>query len=665
MSYQQQNSYPHGQPHFGPHGFGPNPHGNFGFQPNQNNYQYSGPNNEQGYNQQQMSFPPHGNFYPPNMGNYPQPGFNKPQFQQPEPEPAHEHPLNFEGTINDKCKICLLNIGDKGGYKCKDCPIILCLDCSQKIFYGNKKKQIHQHDLLLEDRNSWTCDICKTSYMDNASFHCETCDFDACEKCYLENNQPQQFQPPQPYPQQNNQQPYPQPPFQPPQPYPQQNNQQPYPQPPFQPPQGQYQPNQPAYAQEQGYQPQGGNYPQQDMNYNPQEYYQNQEGYQQQYQEQEIPPESDHEHPLNYIEQLNDVCKLCLKQINGNAYKCNECPIVLCLNCSDKIFYGNKNKAIHQHELFLRDRHSWKCNICKKSKKDNAAFNCKQCDFDVCDDCFFQIPQQGQQGYQMQQEGYAQQYQIPQGNQQMQPAYAKSQEQDDYEAFHDHPLHYEERLNDKCKLCEQNIGGKEGYKCKDCPLILCLNCLNKIYYGTKKKSLHNHDLILQERSNWKCNICKQKKGNASFYCKECDFDACQDCYIENTNQGSYSSNQINIQNQQYQQNQQERPIGTDVSRHEHPLYYSEKLKEKCCLCLKNMNNEKGYKCKNCKFSLCFNCSNRIFNKPQNKLLHGHDLFLMMRKNWKCNKCRKQFKNQASFYCKKCDFDSCENCYLKK
>ena len=663
MSYQQQNSYPHGQPHFGPHGFGP--HGNFGFQPNQNNYQYSGTNNEQGYNQQQMGFPPHGNFYPPNMGNYRQPGFNQPQFQQPEPEPAHEHPLNFEGKINDKCKICLLNIGDKGGYKCKDCPIILCLDCSQKIFYGNKKKQIHQHDLLLEDRNSWTCDICKTSYMDNASFHCETCDFDACEKCYLENNQPQQFQPPQPYPQQNNQQPYPQPPFQPPQPYPQQSNQQPYPQPPFQPPQGQYQPNQPAYTQQQGYQPQGGNYPQQDMNYNPQEYYQNQEGYQQQYQEQYIPPESDHEHPLNYVEQLNDICKLCLKQINGNAYKCNECPIVLCLNCSDKIFYGSKNKAIHQHELFLRDRHSWKCNICKKSKKDNAAFNCKQCDFDVCDDCFFQIPQQGQQGYQMPQEGYAQQYQIPQGNQQMQPAYAQSQEQDDYEAFHDHPLHYEERLNDKCKLCEQNIGGKEGYKCKDCPLILCLNCLNKIYYGTKKKSLHNHDLILQERSNWKCNICKQKKGNASFYCKECDFDACQDCYIENTNQGSYSSNQINIQNQQYQQNQQEKPIGTDVSPHEHPLYYSEKLKEKCCLCLKNMNNEKGYKCKNCKFSLCFNCSNRIFNKPQNKLLHGHDLFLMMRKNWKCNKCRKQFKNQASFYCKKCDFDSCENCYLKK
>ena len=639
MSYQQQNSYPHGQPHFGPHG--PGPHGNFGFQPNQNNYQYSGMNNEQGFNQQQMGFPPHGNFYPPNMGNYPQPGFNQPQYQPPEPEPAHEHPLNFEGTINEKCKICLLNIGDKGGYKCKDCPIILCMDCSQKIFYGIKKKQIHQHDLLLQDRNSWTCDICKTSYMDNASFHCEKCDFDACEKCYLENDQSQ-------------------PQYQPPQPYPQQNNQPPYPQPPFQPPQGQYPQNQPAYAQQQGYQPQGDYYPQQDMNYNPQEYYQNQEGYQQQYQEQELQPESDHEHPLNYLEQLNDICKLCLKQINGNGYKCNECPIVLCLNCSDKIFYGEKNKSVHQHELFLRDRHSWKCNICKKSKKDNASFNCKQCDFDVCDECFFQIPQQGQQGYQMQQEGYSQQYQIPQGNQQIQPGYSQTQEQENYEAFHDHPLNYEEKLNDKCSLCEQNIGGKEGYKCKECPLILCLNCLNKIYYGTKKKSLHNHDLILQTRSNWKCNICKNKNGNASFYCKQCDFDACEDCYIEKTYQGPNFNNQTNIQNQQ---NQKDKPIGTELSCHEHLMYYSEKLKEKCSLCLKNMNNEKGYKCNTCRFFLCFNCSNRVFYKTKNKKLHGHDLYLMMRKNWRCNKCRKHYESKASFYCKKCDYDSCDNCYL--
>ena len=100
-----------------------------------------------------------------------------------------------------------------------------------------------------------------------------------------------------------------------------------------------------------------------------------------------------------------------------------------------------------------------------------------------------------------------------------------------------------------------------------------------------------------------------------------------------------------------------------MSCHEHLMYYKENLKEKCSLCLKNMNNEKGYKCNTCKFNLCFNCSNRVFYTTKNKKLHGHDLYLMMRKNWRCNKCRKHYESKASFYCKKCDYDSCDNCYL--
>ena len=158
MFYQQQNGYPQNQPQFGPHGFGPHG-GNFGFQPNQNNYQpnqpFPGKNIHQGFNQPHGGFPPRGNFQP-QQGFYPQ------QNQQQEPEPAHEHPLNYEGRINEKCKICMQYIGENAGYKCKDCPIVLCLNCSQKIFYENKNKHLHQHDLLLTDRNSWTCNICKT-----------------------------------------------------------------------------------------------------------------------------------------------------------------------------------------------------------------------------------------------------------------------------------------------------------------------------------------------------------------------------------------------------------------------------------------------------------------------------------------------------------------------
>ena len=646
MSYQQQNGYQQNQPQFGPHGFGPHG-GNFGFQPNQNNYQnnqpFPGRNNQYGFNQPHGGFPPRGNFQP--QGFYPQ------QNQQQEPEPAHEHPINFEGNINEKCKVCIQYIGENGGYKCKDCPIVLCLNCSQKIFYENKNKQVHPHDLLLTDRNSWTCNICKNSYGDNASFYCKQCDFDVCDKCYLNQNMPRPpF--PQSQPQSNQQplfpqqQPYNQPQFQPPYSNPQFQPRPSFPNPQF--PQNntnqQYSSYQPAYAQQQDMnQPQGGY---QQENFVPQE----QNYYQQGYQEEEPQPESEHEHPLNYEEKINEKCRLCLQYIGENTgYKCEDCPIALCLNCSDKMFYGNKNKQIHQHELFLKDRNNWNCQICKKYKTENASFHCNQCNFECCDECYMGP----QQGYQFQNEPNMQQ-----NYQQTQPGYNQNQEQENYESFHEHPLNYEPKLNDNCKICSKKIEDKEGYKCKECPIVLCLDCINNIFYGTKNKSLHDHDLILKNRVNWKCNVCQKKKGNASFYCTECDFDACCDCYLGKSKQEA----QINYQ---ISEDYHPETISNEESGHYHPLNYKDNIKEKCQLCLNIIKNKKGYKCKFCSLTLCFDCTNKIFKKEKNKSVHKDDLLLMPRKIWRCNVCKKQFRNKASFYCKKCDFDSCVDCYIKK
>ena len=620
MSHQQKGGYITNPPFFGPHGIGPHHH-----IPHQNNFQqnqpFQGGMNPHGFNQpQQMGFPPqgpHGNFFPPQGPNFNQQGFYQQQYQQPEPESLHEHPLNFEEKIENKCKICLQNIGDKGGYKCNDCPIILCIDCSQRIFYGTKKKQLHEHDLLLKDRNSWHCNLCKTNYLDNASFYCEKCDFDICDKCFLEENQSQ----PQPQPQTSSQQ------FQPP-------YQQPYP------------PQQGAYSQQQG------GYQQY------QDSYQIQEGYQQQ-QYQELQPESEHEHPLNFENKINNNCVLCLQFIGDKGgYKCNECPIFLCINCSDKIFYGYKNKTIHQHDLILKDKNNWICNVCKKPKKEKASFYCPQCNFNVCDDCFID---QNAQGYQQQ----PNEYYNPQDQQYQQGAYSQDQgyyQGPEPESTHEHPLHYEEKLNTKCKLCPKNIEGKDGYKCKDCSLVLCFDCSDKIFYGNKKKSIHEHDLHLKERNNWKCNICKKSnKSNASFYCSKCDYDACDDCFI-----GVDGQDQQPVAKEQKKENisQQQYPKQVSDSSHEHPLYYEEKLKNTCKLCLKNIDNQKGYKCNKCSIVLCLDCYNKLINKKKNKSAHKHNLMLKDRLSWKCNLCKKTFKNRASFYCKPCDFDSCADCYLK-
>ena len=162
-----------------------------------------------------------------------------------------------------------------------------------------------------------------------------------------------------------------------------------------------------------------------------------------------------------------------------------------------------------------------------------ASFYCKQCDFDVCDKCYLEEVQQQPQGYQpqgYQPQGY-QGYQgyPPQGGYNQQPYY----QQPVPESAHEHPLNYNQNLNENCRVCQQKIEGKDGYKCGDCPLVLCLNCSNRIFYGNKKKSIHPHDLELKSRNSWRCNLCKKiYRGTASFYCKNCDFDACQNCYLQ-------------------------------------------------------------------------------------------------------------------------------------
>ena len=56
----------------------------------------------------------------------------------------HEHPFILYGQINELCHMCFQKIDNTPGYKCKNCQIILCLDCSSKIFYG--KNNIHNHN---------------------------------------------------------------------------------------------------------------------------------------------------------------------------------------------------------------------------------------------------------------------------------------------------------------------------------------------------------------------------------------------------------------------------------------------------------------------------------------------------------------------------------------
>ena len=132
---------------------------------------------------------------------------------------------------------------------------------------------------------------------------------------------------------------------------------------------------------------------QQQMEYSGENQFQNQKGFSQEgrFENQQLFPEPVHEHSVNYFENLNEYCKLCLENIGGQpGYKCGECPIIYCLKCAKKIIWGSKNKSVHSHSLLLKDtgNRKWKCDICQNQFKGKASFYCKQCDFDACDKCY-------------------------------------------------------------------------------------------------------------------------------------------------------------------------------------------------------------------------------------------------------------------------------------
>jgi hypothetical protein len=89
--------------------------------------------------------------------------------------------------INGQCKNCQRYLNNEPGSKCNICGIILDMQCSDKIFNGNKKEQCHPHPLVLQLRRAWKCDICKNVFRGKCSFYCRQCDFDACDKCYIQN----------------------------------------------------------------------------------------------------------------------------------------------------------------------------------------------------------------------------------------------------------------------------------------------------------------------------------------------------------------------------------------------------------------------------------------------------------------------------------------------
>ena len=211
--------------------------------------------------------------------------------------------------------------------------------------------------------------------------------------------------------------------------------------------------------------------------------------------------------------------------------------------------------------------------------------------------------------------------------------------------IHIHALSDEPLSNDKCTICLNDKSCEKGYKCSLCPLIICDQCASMIRTNHFSNDKHKHPMCLLNEDNCKCNVCKKNlisEKNFYFNCKKCNYNICLKCYYPQRNEEKEEE---------------------EESLHEHPLEYVSNLKiSNCKSCKKELSP--GYKCCSCDFGLCKKCYNNFNFYKKRKGLHEHPLFLTDRKNWKCKICESKFKEKLSFYCKKCSFDICIECFLE-
>ena len=247
-----------------------------------------------------------------------------------------------------------------------------------------------------------------------------------------------------------------------------------------------------------------------------------------------------------------------------------------------------------------------------------------------------------------------------------------------------------------CESCKKSFSKMEAkYHCSLCDFNICKNCVGnnckyplnsfehkQIYLKKYKFPSHEHSLLFSRSSRhsqdlnlWSCNICRRLFTNRSwsFYCTCCDYDLCIFC----AKNAICLEEFINV-------------YGIKLNIHDDPLVYMKTNRDfKCQICLKNYDrNQPTYYCSDCDYDVCVQCKNKLNSEQKYNIFyternrncefkivsmkcHNHKLIysLTQRNNeptlWICNNCSGHFGNRDwSFYCTRCDYDLCFDCYNK-
>ena len=248
-------------------------------------------------------------------------------------------------------------------------------------------------------------------------------------------------------------------------------------------------------------------------------------------------------------------------------------------------------------------------------------------------------------------------------------------------SYHLHPLlstfHRTVRVCDGsfssgCRMKGRNIpAGNITYYCQQCDYDLCPDCYATLYDSNincgNRSKYHPHGLVLVSSSGWVCNHCQilfNSRPTNHYRCNTCDYDECTSCF-------------------------QSSKISTKLP-HPHPLHFTsvnspgwvcdgKYLPEKCISELKGkttaqISRDSRYRCDLCDYDLCVPCYNYYMSLFVDRK-HPHPLSRYNCDNgWLCNGkyshggCKQNIQTYGQSYgmtryrCDACDFDLCDLCY---
>ena len=104
--------------------------------------------------------------------------------------------------------------------------------------------------------------------------------------------------------------------------------------------------------------------------------------------------------------------------------------------------------------------------------------------------------------------------------------------------IHIHPLNKYALSDNICSTCSKKKSCESGFKCDNCPLIICDECAQFINTNYNLHDKHEHPLVLLQKEMFKCNKCEKSdnlNNNFVFCCEECNFGICPNCYFTQNN----------------------------------------------------------------------------------------------------------------------------------